>query len=110
MHRGGGAGLARFAVGGPLHEGLCSSGREADLSEGWIHRSTALGVCLLGASKFSDGNSFPWNFGWGMGEEDGTCQCLCSPAELSSVFVGSTTLPPGVLSPSLLSESRAVGF
>ena len=30
----GGAGSARFAVGGPLREGPCSTGREADSSEG----------------------------------------------------------------------------
>ena len=51
MHRGGGAGLARFAIGGPLREGLCSSGREADPLEGWIHRSTALGICMVQASS-----------------------------------------------------------
>ena len=49
-----------------------------------------------------------WSFGWGMGEGNGACQHLCSPAKLSSVFQGSTTLPPGVLSPFPLSESRAV--
>ena len=46
----GGAGLALFAVGGPLWERPCSTGREADPSEGWIHRSTGLGVCLVQAS------------------------------------------------------------
>ena len=47
----GGAGLARFAVSGPLREGPCSTrGRQADLSEGWIHRSTALGICTVQAS------------------------------------------------------------
>ena len=47
--RAGGAGLACFAVGGPLQEGPCS--REAGPSEGWIHRSTALGVCSVQASS-----------------------------------------------------------
>ena len=35
---------ARFAFGGLLREGPCGTGMEADLWEGWIHRSTALGV------------------------------------------------------------------
>ena len=45
----GGAGLARFAFGGTLREGLCGTRREADPLEGWIHRSTALGVCEVQA-------------------------------------------------------------
>ena len=40
----GGAGLAHFAVGGPLQEGPCSARREAEVSEGRIHKSTVLGV------------------------------------------------------------------
>ena len=46
----GGVGLARFAIGGPLQEGPCSTGREAGPSEAWIHRSTALGICPVQAS------------------------------------------------------------
>ena len=46
----GGAGSDRFAIGGPLREGPCSTRREAHLSEGWIHRSTVLGVCVVQAS------------------------------------------------------------
>ena len=46
----GGAGLASFVVGGPLWEGLCNTGRDTDLSEELIHRSTALGVCAVQAS------------------------------------------------------------
>ena len=106
----GGVGLAHFASGGPLWEGPCCTWREAGPSEGWIHRSTVLGICLVQASLVMGTGSL-WNFGWGMGERNGTCQCLCSPAvELSSVLQGSTTLPPGVLLPSPLSESRAVEF
>ena len=52
----------------PLWEGPCSTRREADPSEGWIHRSTALGVCTVQASSVMGTGSL-WNFGWGMGEE-----------------------------------------
>ena len=105
----GGAGLARFAMGGPLWEKPCSTGREAGPSEAWIHRRTALGICTVQASLVRGTGSL-WNFSWEMGEGNGTSQRLCSPAKLSSVFWGSTTLPPSVLSPSPLSESRAVDF
>ena len=105
----GGADLASFAPGGPLWEGPCSTGKEAGPLEGWIHRSTALGICTVQASSVT-GTSSLWNFGWGIGEVDGTYQPCCSPTELSSVFRSSTTLPPSVLLPSLLSESRAVDF
>ena len=57
-------GLGRFAISGPLWEGPCSTRREAGLSEGWIHRSTALGACT-----FRDGNWFPLGF-W-LGDERG---------------------------------------
>ena len=36
----GGADVAYFAISGPLWEGLCNTGRDAGLLEGWIHRST----------------------------------------------------------------------
>ena len=52
-------------------------GRQADPSEGWIHRSTALGVCAVQASLVTGIGSL-WDFGWGVGEGDGACQCLCS--------------------------------
>ena len=74
----GGAGSAHFAFGGPLQEGPCGTGREADLSVGWIHRSTVLGVCAVQTSSVSGAGSF-WDFGWGMGEGDGAGQHLCSP-------------------------------
>ena len=53
-------------------------GRQADPSEGWIHRSKALGVCVVQASSVTETGS-PWDLGWGMGEEDGAGQRLCSP-------------------------------
>ena len=77
-----GACLTSFAIGGPLREVTCSSGREAGPSEGLIHRSTAWGVCVVQASLVMRTGSL-WNFGWGMGEGDGTCQRLCSPTKLS---------------------------
>ena len=41
----GGAGLARFSFDDPLQVGPCGRGTESDpLPEGWLHRSTALGV------------------------------------------------------------------
>ena len=73
----GGAGLAHFAVGGPLWEGPCITWREADPMEGWIHRSTALGVCEVQASSVMVTGSL-WDFRWGMGERDGASQRLCS--------------------------------
>ena len=74
----GGTGLARFAMGGPLWEGPCSTGREADPLEGWIHRRTALGVCAVQGSLVT-GTGYLWNFSKEMGEGNGTCQHLCSP-------------------------------
>ena len=99
----GGAGLASFALSGLLWEGPCSTGREADLLEGSIHRSTALGGCTVQASSVTGTGSL-WNFGWGMGEGNGACQ------HQALSFQGSTTLPPGILLPSLLSESRPIDF
>ena len=66
----GGAGSALFAFSVPLWEGPCSTRREADLLEGWIHRSTALGVCAVQASSVMGTGSL-WDFGWGLGEGDG---------------------------------------
>ena len=101
----GGVGLASFAVSGHLWEGPFSTWREADPSEGWIHRSTALGVCSGQASSVM-GTSSLWDFGWGMGKGDGAGQCLCSlPSELC--LPGLNTSHPRVLLPSH-SLSRAV--
>ena len=93
----------------PCGEGPCSTGWEADLSEGWIHRSTVLGVCTVQASSVTGTGSF-WNFGWGMGDGDGTCQCLCSPDEVSSVSQGSTTLPPGFSCPPRSARAELLTF
>ena len=60
------AGLASFALSGPLREGPCSTRREADPSVGWIHRSTVLGICVVQASSVMGTGSL-WNFGWEMG-------------------------------------------
>ena len=76
--------------------------------EEWIPRSTVLGICW--GRKFGDGNRFPLEFRVGTGRGRWHWPTPLYPAELSSVFWGSTTLPPSVLSPSLLSESRAVDF
>ena len=101
----GGADSARFAFGGPLQEGPCSTSREADLSEGWIHRSTVLGICAVQASSV---NWFPLGFRLGDGRGRWCWPAPFLPAELRSVSWGSITLCPGILSPSLLSKSRAV--
>ena len=92
----GGAGLASFAVGDPLWEGPYSNWREAGPSKGWIHRSTGSGVCEVQASSVIGTGSL-WNFGWGMGEGNGACQCLCSPTELC---------PAGAQQLSLLASSH----
>ena len=68
MHRGERGRLSLLALGGPLWEGLCSTGREAGLLEGWIHRSTELSVCVVQASLV---NWFPLGFWLGDGEGDG---------------------------------------
>ena len=103
-----GAVSAHFAFGGLLQQGPCGTRREADPSEGWIHRSTALGVCMVQASSVMGTGSL-WDFVWdGRGRWPWPAPLF--PAELSSVSWDSTTLPPGVLSPSLLSESRAIDF
>ena len=70
-------GLAHFAAGGPLREGPCSTGREADPLEGWIHRSTALAVCVV-QTNLVMGTGSLWDYSWGMGEGDGAGQHLAS--------------------------------
>ena len=64
----GGADSACFASSGPLQEGPCSTGREADPSEGWIHRSSV--ECAVQARSVRETGSL-WDFGWGIGEGDG---------------------------------------
>ena len=63
------AGSAGFSFGDSIWEGPCSSGRESDLPpEGWIRRSTALGVCTVQASSLTRTSSL-WDFGWGWARE-----------------------------------------
>ena len=65
----GGVGLAHLSFGDPLRQGPCGTGRGSDpLLEGWIHRSTALGVCAVQASSLAGTGSL-WDFGWGWGRE-----------------------------------------
>ena len=65
--------LRRSASGGALRH--WEGGRP---SEGWIRRSTALGVCAVQASSVTGTGSL-WDFGWGVGEGEGASQRLCSP-------------------------------
>ena len=62
---------------------------------------------LRSVSKFSDGNWFPLEFQLGDGREKWRLPAPLFPHQALS-FWGSTTLPPGVLLPSLQSVSRAV--
>ena len=57
-----------FSFGGPLREGPCGTGRELDPLEGWICRSTVLGVCVVQASSLAGTGSL-WHFGWGWARE-----------------------------------------
>ena len=78
MHQAEGAGSTRFSFKDLLWEGPCGTWRESDPPEGWIRRSTVLGVCEVQASSLSRTGSL-WDLGWGMGEGDGAGECLCSP-------------------------------
>ena len=74
----GGAGSAHFSFRDLLREGPCSTWRESDLPpEGWILRSTMLGVCTMQESSLTGTGSL-WDFGWGMGNGDGAGEHLCS--------------------------------
>ena len=53
--------------------GPCITGREVGPSEGWIHRSTVLGVCAMQALSVTGTGSL-WDFGLGMGHGNGACQ------------------------------------
>ena len=83
MHRGRRGRLSSLilrvsASGGALlhQEGV----RPAPPPEGWIHRSTVLGVCAVHVQASSlTGTGSLWDFGWGMGEGDGAGEHLCSP-------------------------------
>ena len=83
-------------------------GKQVDSSKGWIHRSTALGVCVVEASLVTGTGSIR-EFGWGWEREMAVARAFV-PRELNSVCRGSTTLPLGVFLPSPLAESRAVDF
>ena len=96
MHRGGRGRLSLLFLRRSAREGPCGTGRESDPLEGWIRRSTALGVCVVQASSLAGTGSL-WDFGWGMGEGDGAVECLCSPP--------SCALSPGAQQLSLLLSS-----
>ena len=96
MHRGGRDRLCLLCHQCSLGKGPCSTGREADRLEGWIHRSTVLDVC----NKFGDGNWFPLGFWLGDGGGRWCFPAPLFPTDLSSVLLGSIPLPPSVLSPS----------
>ena len=95
MHRGRRGRLRSLSLGNPLQEVPCGSGRESDpLLEVWLHRSTELGVCTeeLASSLARTGSL--WDFGWGMGEGDGTGERLCSrQTELSHPGAQQLSLP-----------------
>ena len=80
----GGGGLACFALGGPLREGPCSTGREAGRPIGGMDPQKHSTGCLHGASKFHDGNCFPLGFwlGDGQGRWCFPAPLFPSPAEL----------------------------
>ena len=56
---------------------MALGGSETRHPEGWIHRSTALGVWAVQASSLAGTGSL-WDFGWGMGKGDGSGERLCS--------------------------------
>ena len=97
--RAGGAGSARFVCSGLLHEGPCGPGREADPSEVWTCRSTALGVCEVQASSLTGTGSL-WELagGWARG------------TVLPSTFVPhqAELCPPGLNNSPYCSLNRAV--
>ena len=95
-------------VGGVLQhwEGSCSTGREAGRQSGMDPQKHSIGS-LRRASNFGDGNWFPLGFRLGNGRGRWRWSATLFPAQLSSVFQGSTTLPPVVLLPSR-SLNRAV--
>ena len=90
----GGAGSARFAVGGPLWEGPYSTGREGGRPVGGMDPQKHSIGSLRRASKFGVGNWFPLGFRLGDGRGRWHFPAPLFPTELSSAIWGSTTLPP----------------
>ena len=81
MHRGTRGRLSSLChqwslVGGALQH------REGDrLIGGMDPQKHHMGICVVQASLVT-GTGFLWDYGWGMGEGDGACPRLSSPAEL----------------------------
>ena len=85
----GGAGLACFALCGPLREGPCRTRRESGRPvRGMDPQKHSVG-CLCGASKFGDRKWFPLGFQLGDGRRRWLWPVPLYPAGLSSVFQGS---------------------
>ena len=98
-------GLARCTGAGGAGSAHFSFGDLSDLPpEGWIRRSTALGVCAVQACSLAGTGSL-WDFGWGMGEGDGAGEHLCSMSNcaLSSV-AQQLSLPLSFSPPALQAE------
>ena len=98
MHRGGRGRLSLlclwwFPAGGALQH--LEGGRPIGGMDAQKH---SVG-CLCGASKFRDGNWFPLGFWLGDGQGRWPWPAPLFPTKLSSVFQGSTPLPPSVLLP-----------
>ena len=103
----GGACLACFSFRGPLLEGPCGTRRESDPLEGWTHRSTTLGVCVVQASSLTGTGSL-WDFGWRMGKGDGIGEHLCSlPSCTLSSGAQQLSLPLSSSPPALRAELLA---
>ena len=66
--------------------------------------------CSRSANKFGDGNWFPLGFQLGNGRGRWCWPAPLFLVELSSVFQGSTSLPPSVLSPSSSLRAELLSF
>ena len=76
MHWGGRGKLRSLFLRSPFQERPWGTERESDPPEGWIRRSTALGVCAV---QTPGRTGFLWDLGWVVGEGDGAGEPLCSP-------------------------------
>ena len=92
----GGAGSARLSFGDLLQEGPCGTGGVRPATGRMDPQKHNVG-CLLVASKFPGRNWFPLGFWLGDGLGGWHWRAPLFLAKLSSVFRGSTTLPPVVL-------------